>query len=561
MMIIPIRVLKIRGNGPQPWRLNFIRATVGAGEHDSWAFRPLMGDATVPTWPSFFDVRYWPDVRGVVLRNAIERPKPRAEVFALGTGGGDRRTFVDPDGTVAQHNPRTAGIDFAYPITPTVSAVGAFDPDFSNVEVDQQTIVPQQLQRNLTEYRPFFAQGAPYINSAREGYEWNLPRDVLFYSPSIPAFDRGVKVEGTDGPRSFGFLETQGGDPAAGTAFDDTAFGLLHRRASNTLGLWLDGVLARHSDGNDESLEVGGYGRSLASGLVYSAQYGREFGTFVPNPSDAQATRAFIDIQKPGFEGALSYQDIGPEFHPLDGFTNLADIRGPNAFFDWVRTAPAGSPLKNVELYFNADRWLDRSGATHASDVDLFLQVRTKHAQRYAFGDSAGTLRSYDGDIYSGYPNGYGDAVAQPFVTKDVEVHLGEGTPRSLDASYVFGPFGGFYLDQVATTVSSQLGGGRSLSFDYAGTRERQFAGAADGQWLRRLSLAFPIGDGGSASLAYRVISGAGGFASPGRNLAVGFQRRFRSGNELFVDYGTPGATRTLNRLIVKYLIRLGGGL
>ena len=561
LLIIPLRILKIPGNGEQHWRINFIRATVAGNEHDTWAYSGLMGDDVAPNWPFLAEAKFWPISSGITLRSAVSRPRPRAEFYGLGAAGADHNEFVNPFGTVTERRAPVAGVDVSYPLTPSISAVAAIDPDFSSVEVDQQTIAPQQFQRNLNEYRPFFAQGANFINTNIDGFAYNLPIDRLFYSPSLGAIDHGLKVEGTSGIRSFGLLEAHGSDPSTG-AFDDLAWGFLQRRTSNTLAIWSEGVLANHTGARDASYEIGGFGRSLASGLVYGAQYGREDGTFVTRPSDAQQARGFIDIQRNGFEGAISYQDIGPQYHPLDGFTSLADIRGPDGFFDWVRNTSGWSSFKNVELFANVDRWTDRTGAVHAADADYSLILRTKHAQRYVFGQQLGSLRDYGGDTYSGYPNGYSGAVTDPFRFRNLEAHIGDGTPRSLMTSYLFGPFGSFYLNQFGSTVAAQLGGGRALSFDYFGTRERPFVGGlADGQWLRRLALALPFGPDGNASLSYRVISGNGGFAAPGHNLALSLRRRFRDGSELFVNYGTPAANKTLDRWIVKYLIRINGGV
>jgi hypothetical protein len=567
MLIVPLGVLKIPSNGAQHWKVNFVRATVGSNEHDSWAWSPLMADGTVPqNWPTFADARYWKPLAGVNLQHAAEVPHPRAEVYGLGSGGGGREQFVDPVGNAITRTPRLTGIDLAYPITPSISAVAAVDPDFSNVEIDQQTIAPQQLQRNLTEYRPFFAQGANYIDSNRDGFQWNLPLDRLFYSPGLGVLNSGIKVEGTSGIRSIGVLEARGDDGPDGGKFDDVAWGLLHRRESNTLALWANGVMAHHTTGFDNSYEIGGYGRSKASGLVYAAQFGQENGSFVSKVSDAQQVRAFIDIQRGGpnfgFEGALSYNDIGPQFHPVDGFTNLADIRGPNIFFDWVRTMGPGSSLKNFDLFFNADRWVDRSGNVHAADADYFLNFRTKHAQRYTLGDSVGELRDYNGSVYSGFPNGYANAVEQPFVLKDLEAHFGEGEPRSLNLAYQFGPFGSFNLNEYVTGAGFALGGGRTFSVDYDGTRERPFVGGpSDNQWLRRFAYAMPFGPQGTFTVSYRDISGTGGFALPGHNFALGIDKKFSNQSELFVNFGTPASQKTIDRFLVKYLIRLNGGI
>jgi len=60
--------------------------------------------------------------------------------------------------------------------------------------------------------------------------------------------------------------------------------------------------------------------------------------------------------------------------------------------------------------------------------------------------------------------------------------------------------------------------------------------------------------------MSLRSISGNGGFASPGLNLAAAFHQRFRNNSEVFVNYGTPAANTTIQRWIVKYLVRIGSG-
>jgi hypothetical protein len=557
---IPYGALKLAADGPQQWRINVVRNVAATAEHETLVYDALMSYQTIPSWPNIgYDWRWWPSVRGVTLSGAVPRPKPRAEAFALQSTGTDRDAFTAPSGATVRRSPRTAGADVAIPIDATSTFVGAFSPDFSNVEVDQQTIAPQQFRRAFTEYRPFFAQGAPYVNPALEGYEFNLPNEVLFYSPAIGPFDRGLKLVGTKGTNSFGALEVRGSDPQTGAAFDDVAFGFKHRRPDNTFGYWIDGVNAAHANGNDRSWEIGGYGRSLASGLVYSAMHAQETGTFVARAGDAQKNAAFVDIQKPGMEGALVWLDVGPSFAPVDGFTNIADVRGPEASLD-LTASPKRGPVKNAELYLYWDRWLDRRGNVHESDADAYFLVRTRSKLALYANTQVGSQRTYEGDYFSGGTHGYRDQQLLPFKTWGAGAGYGEGTPSSIRSDYQTGPFGPFRLHQTTTTFTRALGSA-SVSFNYAGTRERPSSGASDGQWLRRLSLSVPFGRDGNASIAYRDVSGRGGFATPGRNLAASLRRRFANGNELFVNYGTPAATSTLDRLIVKYLMRFGGGV
>ncbi|MBV8748733.1 MAG: hypothetical protein JO103_03360 [Candidatus Eremiobacteraeota bacterium] len=557
---IPYDALKLAADGPQRWRINVVRNVAATAEHESLAYSPLMSYQQIPNWPNItYDWRWWPRAQGVTLVGAVPPPKPRAEFYGLDSSGTDRNAFTTPSGTTVRRSPRDVGADVAIPVTATTTFVGAFSPDFSNVETDQQTIAPQQFRRAFNEYRPFFAQGAPYVNAAMEFFQPNLPNEVLFYSPSIGSFDRGFKLVGTKDDNAFGALEVRGSDPQSGATFDDVAFGFHHRKPDNTLGYWVDGVNAAHSNGDDRTWEAGAYGRSLASGLVYSAMHAQETGSFVTRPGDAQKNAAFIDIQKPGLEANTGFIDTGAQYNPVDGFTNIADIRGPFASLDLTRALKAG-PVKNAELFLNWDRWLDHQGNVHESDADAYLTLRTRSPFAFYVQDQLGSQRTYEGDYFSGGTHGYRDQQLQPFKTWDFGVGWGEGTPNSLRTDVQEGPFGTYFLHQTTSTFTRALGRA-SLSVDYAGTRESMFTGPSDGQWLRRFSFAIPLGPDGNASIGYRDVSGRGGFAIPGRDLAISLRRKFRSGNELFVNYATPAANSTLDRLIVKYLLKVGGGV
>jgi hypothetical protein len=80
-----------------------------------------------------------------------------------------------------------------------------------------------------------------------------------------------------------------------------------------------------------------------------------------------------------------------------------------------------------------------------------------------------------------------------------------------------------------------------SLGLTHDGTYERAFDnGALDSQWLRAISLGVNLGPESSLTVALRDINGYGGFATQiGNNLAVGYHRRFASGSEVFLNYGS----------------------
>ncbi|MBV9438961.1 MAG: hypothetical protein JOZ24_03100, partial [Candidatus Eremiobacteraeota bacterium] len=349
LLVIPLSALRTSGTSVQTWRFDFIRRIAALNVNESWAYDPLMNDAggSTTNWPAFADARYWPQLTGLQF-GGLARHKPRAEFYVLGAAGGDRSRFQAADGSFVVTGTRPAGADFVVPLTPTAAFVAAIAPDFSNVEVDQQTIAPQEFRRALNEYRPFFTQGAAFFVPAFQNGV-NAPPNVLFYSPAIGPFDRGLKLEGTQGLQSFGALE------ARGAGFDDMVFAVRHSVPSHSFAWSIAGVTTHHAlgnatadprAGNDATWEAEISGRNNNTGFVYGLEYARESGTFVPDVRHAARTEDFIDVHRGNYEVFTSYRDIGPLYSPVLGFTQNSDVRGPQGFIDLQgKLAPHG-PFK-----------------------------------------------------------------------------------------------------------------------------------------------------------------------------------------------------------------------
>jgi hypothetical protein len=575
VMIIPLNVIRVPRGGKQTWRLQFVRGIAARGEHLSWVWDPIMQDAASGTWPLFTpDTRFWPAAQLELAASAAARPKPRADIYGLAGIGQDRNLVEQANGTFLPMHTRWYGGDLSYPLTPTIRFVGTLNPDFSNVEIDQQTIAPQEFQRQLVEYRPFFSQGAAYINadsSVRAPVGTNVQAPYLvFYSPSVGPFDSGGKVEGTFDENAFGALTFHGYDETTNNTFSDQAYGFQHALPGGAFTYWSDGVFANHSiAGWDNTIENGFEARNLQNGMIYFADYSFEDGSWVPQ-GHADLTQFFIDRHKGNFEVNGGYLDISPNYNPIDGYTANSDIRGPQFYTDFAGATPA---IKNYTLFFTADRFLDDSGAVHQADVQYFITALFKNQFSLdGAGEAVGQLRSYgipagpdcSGPIlftstFTGYPC-YRDGVTQPYDLYQIPVGYRDGTPTPVDVNYSWGPFGDNYVHLFTIVTSRPLWRGFTLGLEYDGTYERAFSdGMLDSQWLRRISLGYNISSESTLSLQLRDINGYGGFATQiGNNLAVAFHERFPAGNELYVNFGSPAAGATLNRLIVKFVFHAG---
>ncbi len=584
VLIIPLRVMRIHAGSPQTWRINFIRNVAASAEHYTWAFNGAMSDGAIGQgWPNFVDMRYWAALGNVQVSSAMltaAKPKPRAEFYALDSAGRDRNIFQQSNGTFASQNVRVTGLDLTYPVTPTINFVGTLNPDFSNVEIDQQTIAPQEFRRTLQEYRPFFSQGAGFINANAVA----IGPDVVFYSPGVGPFDRGEKVEGTFGQQSFGLLNFRGFDSTTGNTFDDTAFGYKHALQNRTFLYWVDGVEAHHSIfGDDMTNEFGVAGRDLKSGFVWGVDNAMEHGSWDPLGT-SHNVNGFIDVHQHNYEWNLDYQDISPFYNPIDGYTAASDERGPS-LYAW--TAGATPYVKNYQLNLFADRFTDRSGAVHQADFDPTFNATFKNGFSInGIGPSIGELRSYavvnpaaggttcndpalPRSYFTGYPTYYCPR-SDTYNLMAIPIGYRDGTPTPVDAAVEFGRFGyGLlgtadngpdYVHLYTISTSRPLGRFLSLGLEYDGTFERGVAsGLYDSQWLRRVSIGAQLGPDENLTISLRAISGNGGFALPGTNFAAAYQRRFRNGDQIFVNFGTPAAPYTLDRFIMKYVFRLGG--
>ena len=131
------------------------------------------------------------------LNVGFARPKPRAAIYALGEAAS--RTIGGSTSRV--------GADLSVPITPTASFYSTFHPDYSNVELDQQTISPTVYQRYYSEVRPFFTQAANFYNQFNCDVCQNIQ---ALYTPAIPTPAQGYAVEGKQGPFGFATFDAIG---------------------------------------------------------------------------------------------------------------------------------------------------------------------------------------------------------------------------------------------------------------------------------------------------------------------------------------------------------------
>ncbi len=307
--------------------------------------------------------------------------------------------------------------------------------------------------------------------------------------------------------------------------------------------------------------------------------YGAESGDFVSNPGLGHNFDVLIGHERQYSDVYLNYHDIGPYYAPIDGFTLLSDVRGPAFFTDFNGVGKPGAAIKNYSGFASVERSVDRSGQVAYAQVIADLTLNFKDLFSLDVGPAISEQRTSNG-----YPD-YTDSQRLPYNQTHIALSYAGQSASPVSVSYSWGPFAtlcsvpaslttpnplfcgpypnlyaNFYLQQFTSTWARQFNTRFNISAEFDGTDERAFVGPGDGQWLRRISLGENLGPNANFSVGLRSISGTGGFAEPGLNFAASFHDRFPTGNELFVAFGSPASSITLNRVIVKYILHIGQG-
>ncbi len=531
-LYVPFDVLRRSAARSQHWRINFFRYVAARQQQLTWAYNPGQSSPFYPT--------EWPSVTDIPIDLTIARSHPNAEVYGLADFGHDRNAFEGPAGAFVSQSPRMLGVDAKIPITNLLNFVGTVNPDFSNVESDQQLTTPQEFRRQYTEYRPFFTEGANFLPSS----------DVL-YTPNIGIFNEGEKVEGEVAGASIGVLNV------TGDRTDTTAFQVRDMRDNGQLSVTAAGAFNSIPGAADQTLKASVSYLNQYSKIGANADYAIDRGTYVDSGRDADSWDVGTSVTRPNYAVSASYSDEGPQYAPINGYVAQNDVHGFSLSGSLSSTESPTSPIRTASLSAEGDRYFDDSGAVRLADDYLYGQLLFRNTLQLSAATTDSQLRSYA----VAYPN-YVGGRTDPYDSNFISVGVLQNTPRAAYVSLTWGHFADYYLQQTLGSASSPITKRISVTLDFQQSLERFDDDApSNGQILKRLSLFDSISPNDSATLSYRIVSGSGGSAVPGSNLAIGYSKRTPHGNQLIVEIGSPAAPVSQERFIIKYVQLIGGGV
>ncbi|HEY6325290.1 MAG TPA: hypothetical protein VIW73_02065 [Candidatus Cybelea sp.] len=536
-MAIPLRV--IHGAHAGTWRVQFVRYVRSTGELDVWSYDQSQTNPDDPARAARLDVP-------LVAKPPL--PRPRVGTYALGEiasrsiGGSTSRV----------------GTDFSIPVTQTAAVFGTLHPDYSNVEIDQQSISPTVYQRIYSEVRPFFTQAAPYYN--------NFNCDVcsgfrtILYTPAIPTPSQGYAFEGKQG--AFGLA----GYDAIGDGRNDSAAALNYTSDDNHWSAALQHVVADVPGVVDVSNEAG---VSWFNGKYLSAyaNYATDRGTNVLAPSQGNwldAGGGFFSQQYALFG---SYRYVGTYFNPVDGFDSHPGIRGYGLYGARVWPFAPRDFLSSIGISGFMDRYQGTTtpGIAQSDNQVLvdFLTKGTIDLQLYSGSDywrfgSDLTPISQNAGVSVTYHSGMQNNV------NNFPAHGSSATPTSIQ--WYTGNYGiGGRLDTWFRNSTIRVGNRGALTLTLDDTAQYFHTGPSNIQWFEGIAYAYQMSANSSFAIGIRRVvgyppqpNGGGNCGGVCSNISVAYHLRLRRA-EIYAAYGNPNTLITVPQAIFKLIFYAGG--
>ena len=528
-MRIPFDV--IRSGGSKTWRAQFVRQTVATNGMSTWTYSDR---ELVPNDPTFAGTLT--DV-GVML--ASSRPKARAQLYTLG----------EWTTTAYGGNTSRIGGDFSVPVTPTASFVGTIHPDYSNVEIDQQTIAPSAFARQYQEVRPFFTQ----VGSAFNRYFGCSDCPLLLYTPAIPTFREGYALEGTADRLTFAAFDAIGDRRSdQGQALDytvntaDTSYSINAQRST---------VDAARFGLHDETVSVTAGVHNQRSHLFFYANGAQERGSRVTVPGEATYLEYGTGYSSATTGFIVNFQKLGAQFLPSDGFVSQSDITGYETFARRTITFSPSAALHDINGSVFAARYHDSAGRPAQIDLSEQVAFDFRNLMTLRLSGNSTAVRTFAGELLPFDRNGFTIGYRMQTVTPSY-------------VQYAGGPYFHGHLNawSYVATLPIRRRFNLRLEADQNAYASR-YAGEPDAiQWLERAALDWQMSRDASLDIGLRRIIGRDlpfAFAPPhftyinASNVSAAYHFLALK-NEFYLVYGDPNSLSTTPALFLKWIRYVG---
>jgi hypothetical protein len=492
---IPFRSLRYPGgDGGQPWGFNVERFVRRKSEQALWSG--------------------WSRAEGGLNRvsraghlvglSGLPRPRLNLEVKPYGLAGASRDR--QDDGTTPRETTASVGGDLKWEVASGLVLDGTVNPDFAQVESDDQIVNLTRFDLFLPEKREFFLENAGVFEFGTRGF-FEPPPFLLFFSRQIGIKEDegevpvmgGVRVSGRTGRQTVGFLSL-----VQDEAFGDprTAFTALRVKRDVGANGFLGGMLTDRRTREDGETD---------GGVDFSLWPTRRLNvTGFAALTSATRDRRLDGAWRLGAEyrsGTLfvtgEHLAIGPDAETGVGFVTRTDIRRTDGF---------------AVLTLRPHRWRVREVETFAGGDWI---TRTTGEEQDGYGFAGAGLRLESGDQASVMVTG-------GFTQLDEAFDLADRVPV---------PVGRYDLRQLQVFADSSPS--RPVSLSLMGSRADQWDGRVESlQTTLRVAVGSHLEAGPTWTLSRADVPG-GAFTAHVLGLRLGWAFSTRLFARAYVQYNS----------------------
>ena len=370
-MRIPFGVMNYHRKDGQTWGINFTRRIPRLDSYTFWSFSPT--DSFRPH--HFGHLTNLDLTDSKFVRNLEVSPYVSSR--------------VDFNGKT--HSTFEAGIDTSFRLTPSTIAALTLNPDFGQVEADEDTIELRDTERFLPERRLFF----------REGGELLEMHHRLYYSRRFTDILTGAKVSGESRNLNFAFLNIEGDTIHDGTRNGNSSVlrAVQHLGQRSSVGYYLDA--SELDDGHSRVASTDGYFfLTDAVRFAYQGSVADDRRTD-PSRNPTKNRTDFLGYGALSYENypwffTLSYDAITKGFDPALGLIFRRNVFGP-AFAAAYRSDTEKAWYKQLSVGFDHHYYENEDRAAVLRDYRL--------SSRVVFPNDLGVSASHSYDFHAPYYN------------------------------------------------------------------------------------------------------------------------------------------------------------
>lgn len=454
--IIPLSTLRFKDGG-QNWNVNFYRIDSDTGERSSWS--PI---------PRNFSIISLAFSRKLIFEEPVKKSSANISIIPY-IAGRTSKNFLE--GTEEKFTPAVGG-DAKIGIGPALNLDLTVNPDFSQVEVDEQVTNLDRFEIFFPERRQFFLENGdlfadfghplarPFfsrrIGVARdENTGQNVQNQILY----------GARLSGkvTDDWR-VGVMNMQtASDESAGIIGNNYSVAAVQRKVfsrSNIGFIFVDReTLAPGESGNifdpEASNRLLGLEYNLASDdgkwtgkAFYHRTFEEDAGV------DPRTFNAFVNFSDINWSWSVSYLDVGEGYNPEVGFAPRVNFRrlNPDIAYNWFPQSNLinrHGPTAEYELLFNEEL------GTTDRDLNLGYEVRFQSLARLSVSKNFGYIYLFN-DFDPTRTGGEPLPAGSDYYNNRWEVSF-QSDPRKAFNIQVNSEFGEYFTGKI-TSIRSQLG-------------------------------------------------------------------------------------------------------